>query len=144
MLRGHGLNPRLWVAPRHGFDAATLEALREEEVNLLSDGFARIPFVRGGLTWIPQQLWAPAERTKGLWTVCVHANRASDSQVEELRSFLGRHTAQFTSVDSVLAEFKPVRLGLAECTHATLALWRVRASNARKRLRRRLREFDFS
>ena len=32
ILRGHGLNPNIWVAPRHGFDRNTLAALREQGV----------------------------------------------------------------------------------------------------------------
>lgn len=138
ILRGHGLNPRLWVAPRHGFDRATLDALRGEGINLLSDGFARIPFLRDGMTWIPQQLWAPVEKSKGLWTLCLHPNTASDAALAELRTFLGSHRPQFTSVDRVLAEFQPAPLSLAESTHAKLALWRVQISNVRKQIRSRV------
>ncbi len=144
ILRGHGLNPRLWVAPRHGFDRATLAALRAEGIGVLSDGFARVPFTRGGLTWIPQQLWAPVEKTNGLWTICVHANTARDADLEDLRAFLSRHSAQFTSVDRVLEEFPPARLSLAESVCAQLALWRVQASGVRKRLRRKLRRIAAS
>jgi predicted deacetylase len=69
ILRGHGLNPRIWVAPRHGFDAPTLRALLQEGIDVLSDGFARVPHRRGGMIWIPQQLWEPAEKSQGLWTI---------------------------------------------------------------------------
>jgi predicted deacetylase len=134
ILRGHGLNPRLWVAPRHGFDRNTLRALRSEGIGLLSDGFARIPFTRGGLTWIPQQMWAPAEKRAGLWTICVHPNTARDSFVNQLREFLHHHAAQFTSVDRVVEELKPAKLGQAERLHELLALWKVRASRAKKRV----------
>lgn len=144
ILRSYGLNPRLWVAPRHGFDRGTLAALRAEGIGLLSDGFARLPFTRGSLTWIPQQLWAPMERTKGLWTICVHANTARDADLEDLRAFLSRHSGQFTSLDRVLKEFQPDRLNLAESAYARLALWRVQASSARKILRRRLRRTAIS
>ncbi len=84
ILRGHGLNPRIWVAPRHGFDASTLRALSQEGIKLLSDGFARVPFTRGGLTWIPQQLWEPVVKPAGLWTICVHSNTARGSQVRSI------------------------------------------------------------
>ena len=47
ILRDHGLNPKIWVAPRHGFDQNTLRALQKEGINALSDGFARIPVTRG-------------------------------------------------------------------------------------------------
>lgn len=134
ILHDHGLNPRIWVAPRHGFDSQTLHALRIEGIGVLSDGFARVPFTRGGLTWIPQQLWAPVDKRKGLWTICIHANTAPSSQVNQLRDFLRQHAAQFTSVDRVLAEFPPAKLSGTERLYETLAQWRVQAAHAKKRL----------
>jgi predicted deacetylase len=132
ILRSHGLNPRVWVAPRHGFDRQTLQALRGEGVGLLSDGLARVPFVREGITWIPQQLWSPIEKSKGLWTICMHTNTARDSQVDEMRVFLRRHAEQFTSVDRVVAEWKPRRLSPAERVYEAVALWKARASRGRR------------
>ena len=130
ILHSHGLRPRMWVAPRHGFDRNTLNALRKEGIYLLSDGLQRIPFKREGVTWIPQQLWAPVEKSSGLWTICIHPNTVTDPQVEQLRAFLGSHAAQFTSVDRVLAEFTPTRLSLAERAYAQCAVGRIRASRA--------------
>jgi hypothetical protein len=141
-LRSHGLNPTIFVAPRHGFDRATLLALQAEGIQLLSDGFARVPFVRGGITWIPQQLWGPADKDKGLWTICVHSNSAGPAQVERLHAFLHIHSSQFTSVDRVLAEFSPAPLSLAERVYETWALLRTRASRARNRRKYRNRAVD--
>ena len=138
ILRSEGLNPRIWVAPRHGFDCNTLQALRAEGMGLLSDGLARVPFIREGVTWIPQQLWSPVEKEKGLWTICIHTNTARSAQVDQMRTFLGHHAAQFTSVGRVVAELKPGKLSLYERLYETLALWRVRASRARKRASRKL------
>jgi len=138
ILRDHGLNPRMWVAPRHGFDGATLRALHKEGIVLLSDGFARVPFLRGGVTWIPQQLWAPVEKNKGLWTICVHSNTAGSVLVDQLKDFLARHAAEFTQVDRVLAETQIGKLGPVEQLHETLALLQIRTSRWRKR-RQRLR-----
>lgn len=136
ILRGHGLNPKLWVAPRHGFDRATLRALRCEGIKVLSDGFARTPFVRGGMIWIPQQLWAPVFKRSGLWTICLHPYSLSRADLLLLRNFLERHSSQFTSVDRVLAELQPERLNLNERAYELLALLRVRASRLKKRMTR--------
>lgn len=135
ILRMHGLNPRIWVAPRHGFDRNTLDALGAEGISLLSDGFARVPFRRAGATWIPQQLWRPVDKPKGLWTICVHANTASDADISSLRAFLELHADQFTSVDRVLFNCQPTTLTLAEHLYAEAALWRLKASRAVRRLR---------
>lgn len=128
ILRGHGLNPRIWVAPRHGFDRDTLRVLIKEGINLVSDGLARTPFLRDGVIWIPQQLWAPMDKTKGLWTICIHSNTAPDSLVQQLRIFLNQHAGQFTSLDLVLAELKPRKLSLAERVYGGFALRRFQIS----------------
>lgn len=133
ILRGHGLNPRLWIAPRHGFDWNTLDALRAEGLTALSDGFARVPVVRGGITWIPQQLWEPVEKSKGLWTICIHPNTASNELVEQLSAFLDKNAAQFTSVDHVLAQFNGVKAGVAERAYEQVTLWRTQYARFKKR-----------
>jgi predicted deacetylase len=130
ILRGHGLNPKIWVAPRHGFDAETLRALLEEGISLVSDGFARRPFRRDGMTWIPQQLWAPVEKSSGLWTICVHPNTASDAEIAALRGFLAAHAMQFTSVDRVLVYGEPAALTLGERIQAGCTVWRRKLSHA--------------
>jgi hypothetical protein len=91
------------------------------------------------VTWIPQQLWEPMEKPHGLWTICVHPNTAEDSLVDRLRAFLRDHAAQFTSVERVLSEWRPARLGAVERLYATLALWRVHGRQARKRLNGKMR-----
>jgi predicted deacetylase len=133
ILRAEGLNPAIFVAPRHGFDRNTLCALRNEGILSLSDGFARFPYTRGGLTWIPQQLWGPVSKNKGLWTICIHSNFAGSSLVERLDAFVRAHARQFTSVDRVLAELQPASLGLTERLYESCALWRIQARRARKR-----------
>jgi predicted deacetylase len=136
ILRHHGLDPRIWVAPQHGFDGNTLRALKAESIHLLSDGFARVPFVRGGLIWIPQQLWGPMEKSEGLWTICIHPNTASPAQIEALHAFLRGHAHQFTSVDSVTAEFPRGALTLAEQIHAQMALRRILMARVKRRFAR--------
>jgi predicted deacetylase len=132
ILRGHGLNPRIWVAPRHGFDQGTLRALRSEGIGAVSDGFARVPFMRGGLMWIPQQLWAPEEKRRGVWTICIHSQTAQDDLAEKVLAFVSRHAAQFTSVDRVLDEFQPGELDMAERVYGRYLLGRVRLSKLKR------------
>jgi predicted deacetylase len=134
ILRGQGLNPTIWVAPRHGFDRATLRVLRAEGIGLLSDGFARRPFTRGGITWIPQQLWASEAKPSGLWTICMHPNTAPDLLVEQLHSFLRQHAGQFTSVDRVTAVGHAADLDLAERIYAAGTLLRIQGRRLAKRL----------
>jgi predicted deacetylase len=136
ILHNQGLSPRLWVAPRHGFDLATLRSLRAERILYLSDGFTREPVLRGGVTWIPQQLWGPVHKSKGLWTICIHSSSASRGMVRKLGSFLRAYGKQFTSFERVKAEYTPRSPGLADMLYEVLALGRMKASRfAKKRLR---------
>lgn len=137
ILRSHGLDPKIWVAPRHGFDRNTLRALRAEGVQMVSDGFACRPFLCDGLTWIPQQLWAPVEKPSGLWTICIHPNTVSDAQISSMHGFLRAHAEQFVSIDRALEEMPPRPLNAVERMSAAWSLWRVRAARARNGLRSR-------
>jgi predicted deacetylase len=137
ILRGHGLNPRVFVAPRHGFDLNTLRALSREGIEVVSDGFARVPFRRAGVVWIPQQLWAPIEKSKGLWTICIHSNTASSSEIKALRIFLKEHAVRFTSVDNILSQGKPMPLNLTEWLWGAVMLGRVRLSRLKKKWQQR-------
>ena len=134
LLRDNGLSPRLFVAPNHSFDRTTLRALRDENLPYLCDGFVRIPFMRGGVTWIPQQLWSPVSRSDGLWTICIHPDSTDSCRSAELRRFLERHAGQFTSFSEVVEKFLPGRLSLAERLHERLALWRVMLRLKRERM----------
>ena len=135
ILHEKGLHPRLWVGPRHGFDRNTIRALAEHSVDHISDGFARVPFRRHGITWIPQQLWGPVPKKKGLWTICIHPHTAGASDAEQLRGFLEDVAHQFTSFDRVLKEFPAARLGLSERMYEQIAVWRVQRRHRRNRYR---------
>ncbi len=138
ILRSHGLNPTLWAAPRHGFDGDTLRALRAEGISVLSDGFARRPFLRDEFTWIPQQLWAPVKKRAGLWTICLHVNTITARQFDDFAVFVREHAAQFTSIDEALAEFPPSRLTILEWLRENVAYALFVGSRFRRGMKRRL------
>ncbi len=135
LLNDQGLAPRLFVAPNHSFDETTLQALRLEGFAHLSDGFAMAPFLRLGITWIPQQLWSPALKKKGLWTICLHPNTMRLRHMLSFKNFVQRYSTQFTSFDRVSAEFMPEELTFGERIQERLALWRVLIRRQRKRRR---------
>jgi hypothetical protein len=108
ILRGHGLEARVWVGPRHGTDVATVQALEAAGITVISDGLWRRPMRWHGAVWIPQQLWEPREMPEGVWTICLHAHTASEELVAKLERFLELHADAFTTVERVLVEW-PVR-----------------------------------
>ena len=127
VLRRHGLSPTIWVAPRHGLDAATIQALRAWSITAISDGFARLPYTRAGMLWIPQQLWTGVEKPAGVWTICLHPNTMDEGEFAGLRGFLSAHASRFTSVDRVRAEFAGLTLSRGERVRAAVSGLRTRA-----------------
>jgi hypothetical protein len=137
ILSGCALTPEIWVAPRHGTDEATLAVLRDLGLSVISDGFAEAPFRDDGVLWIPQQLWAPVKKKSGVWTICLHANTASDALCDDLRQFLSDFAGQFTSVDEIVkTESYPPRSVSDRIFHWRL-LWRIHLSRWRRKLRER-------
>jgi peptidoglycan/xylan/chitin deacetylase (PgdA/CDA1 family) len=134
ILRGHGLNPRLFVAPRHGFDRNTLRALACEDFGVLSDGFALRTFTRRDVLWIPQQLWEPVEKSKGLWTICIHTNTATAALEDKLETFLRSDAKQFTTFNKVIADNLPDNLRWSERLAESIAYQRIRMSAAKTRM----------
>jgi predicted deacetylase len=137
ILRAHGLQPRLWVAPRHSFDRTTLRVLRAEGVGFLSDGLALRPCLREGVVWIPQQLGSPAEKQNGLWTICLHPNSLDDAQFRTLQEFVGKHAAQFTTFERVVREWPPIPLRSREAATEKIAVLRLLARSTLRLLQNR-------
>lgn len=83
LFKQEGIQPKVWIAPAHCFDSITLAALLQEtSIRVISDGLAVKPFYDHGFMWLPQQLWQLAPRKFGLWTVCLHPNTMSLSQID--------------------------------------------------------------
>jgi hypothetical protein len=135
ILHGHGLDPKIWVAPRHGFDRVTLEVLREVGIGLVSDGFAERPYFDYGVTWIPQQLWMPVAKESGLWTICLHPNSATDETVRRLEDFVSRFAQQFTTVERVVKEWPVGERSFLDRFLQARRLFRIRISRMARRIR---------
>jgi predicted deacetylase len=86
-----GIRPKVWVAPRHTFDANTLKALEEETpIRIISDGIAFQPYNFKNFIFVPQQLWWPIKKKFGIWTICLHPNTMSNTKIDELKKIFSK------------------------------------------------------
>lgn len=86
-----GVCPTVWVAPGHAFDRGTVRALKEATpIRVISDGLSMDQFSEAGFTWLPQQLWKPERRRRGLWTICLHPNSMDEAALAALASALSQ------------------------------------------------------
>lgn len=103
VLREHGIQPALFFAPSHTFDANTLEALRREsEIRVISDTVANDVYEQDGFYFIPQQSGRVRRLPFALVTFCYHPNMMSDGDFEELEQFLVQNKARFAVYDKSL------------------------------------------
>ena len=131
-LRARGIEAEAWMAPAHGMDRSTLEALRlESSIRIISDSFTRRPVERWGFTWIPQQLWRPRVMPDGLWTICLHPNAMSEDEMGSLARFLETHSKEFANPREAASRSVPYGLGDRLFESVFLMLVRMRRKMAR-------------
>ena len=105
IFRHYGVNPEVWVAPAHSFDASTVEILLKLGVRIINDGYALFPYQdEQGMTWIPQQMARLRRLPIGVWTVCFHFNSWSDEDLRRFREDLQRYKQDAISLHDVLDE----------------------------------------
>jgi predicted deacetylase len=134
VLEINGLVPRAWVAPAHGFDAATIQALRTESgIRVISDGFTMRAVHRDEFVWLPQQLWRPRVMRRGLWTICLHPNDLQESGLQALEAFVSSQSASFPDPHDVVKD--AVSYGLRDAFFATAYTAALRARQWGPRIR---------
>jgi peptidoglycan/xylan/chitin deacetylase (PgdA/CDA1 family) len=80
IFQREGVRVDAWVAPSHSFDWTTVEVLREEGLQVISDGFAFRPFRKEGMRWVPQQFATMRRVPFGTWTFCHHPDLTPPEQ----------------------------------------------------------------
>jgi peptidoglycan/xylan/chitin deacetylase (PgdA/CDA1 family) len=96
------IEPDLFIAPSHSFDEITLHALKNEtSIKLVSDGISLSPFLFSDIWFVPQQLWKFKWRPFGIWTICLHPNTITPSEIEDISIALSKYHDIFISLDEV-------------------------------------------
>ncbi|HUF09417.1 MAG TPA: DUF2334 domain-containing protein [Rhodothermales bacterium] len=136
LFRQQGIEPKVWIAPAHCFDRVTLQAIREEtSIRIVSDGIARDQFYRFGFFWLPQQLWSLEAKRSGLWTVCLHPNSMSVSDIKDLKGSLASDKYRVRVVSAEFVICRQRRRSPADLAYATYFWQRSRLFSAVHRLR---------
>ena len=91
IIKTNIVNPEIFIAPRHSFDKNTIEALKMNGFNYISDGIALYPFKKWGLVWLPQILWRPRKGLFGMITVALHSNTMTDKDFNNLKEFIEKN-----------------------------------------------------
>ncbi len=106
ILRYEGIEPKVWIAPGHTFDATTISILKKHHIDVISDGFFRYPRrTEDGMLWLPMQLCRFLPVPHGTWTICYHFNHWVRADLDAFCRDLDRHRYAIVSFQEVVAKF---------------------------------------
>lgn len=104
----NGVESSIFIAPNHGFDAVTVEALRRVgRLPVISDGISLRAFRHRGLIWLPQIDWAVPLLAVGFRTVCLHPCTMSERDFSKLASGLTRHRRSIVCFEDIGLDVLP-------------------------------------
>ena len=139
IFQRQNINPEIWVAPSHSFDAVTVSLLPTFGINIISDGIAFSPFYERNIIWVPVQLWRfrSIPMPTGVWTVCHHCNSWRENQLAAFSRDVDSRTESIHSLSDVLDRFSPrcrnlSDVFLAACILSIQRLKRITKSSSRK------------
>ena len=106
----NGVRPLAFVAPNHGFDQITIEALsRHGQLRVVSDGVSLRPFKDRGLCWLPQVDWRMPKIPLGFRTVCLHPSMMSAVEIARFARSARRAIGSFVALDELELEHAQLR-----------------------------------
>ena len=126
ILEEHGLNTDIFMAPGHSYDENTLIALKELGFRAITDGLYNKPYIYNDILCVPCRLNGSYD-IKDFDTICIHSNTITDTQIEKLKTFLGRHYKE--AIDFDVDSFRSEALGYNESIRA----YEEKALNLRNR-----------
>ena len=130
VFRSNGVHPEVWIAPAHSFDWSTIAILQKLGVTTISDGLAIAPHTDScGVLWVPQQLWKFRWRPFGVWTVCYHHNRWTESHLAQFLRDLSAYGGAIEDFKTVSARYSRRRHTLLDSAyalaHSAVLSWRA-------------------
>lgn len=111
ILVKHGINPKIFFAPAHTFDAHTLKALKQESpIRVVSDTVANDVYCKDGIFFIPQQSGQCRKLPFKVVTFCYHPNIMTDKDFYLLENFLKENYLKFVTISKVRLKKRSMNL----------------------------------
>lgn len=104
-LESRGIHTDIFMAPAHTFDHNTLKALKDCGFHYLTDGFAKAPYEREGLCFLPisSRKKDCFKAKDGYTTLVVHVNGMKDQEFKWYERMLAEHREKFISYGEFLS-----------------------------------------
>ena len=103
ILVQQGVWQPVFMAPSHSFDYNTVRVLWDLDFRYLTDGYGVYPYKIGALTAVPQLFASPKHLGFGVYTICIHPNTITQSEIQNILCFMRAHRKQFISFSDATA-----------------------------------------
>ncbi len=122
ILDSHGIKTDIFMAPAHSYDKNTLKALHQAGFRKITDGFGKRPYFWKQMCFYPIafRLESSLKKKQGLTTMVVHANTASQKDMERYRRIFGQN--EIISYKDYLQEGAVARGWCGHCAEYLLAV----------------------
>ncbi|MCH5275865.1 MAG: DUF2334 domain-containing protein [Lachnospiraceae bacterium] len=106
IMRRHGIETDIFMAPAHSYDRNTLLALRENGYTKMTDGFGNGPYKWKGMIFYPISFLQSRSLKKktGITTLVVHTNELQKQGIEQYQKLFEAHKQELLSYDEYLKE----------------------------------------
>ncbi len=112
ILKEHGMDTDIFMAPAHSYDRNTVKALLAGGFHKMTDGFGRRPYVYRGMTFYPISflLSSSLRKKQGYTTMVVHTNEITKEAMLQYKKMFAEHEKSFISYGDYL-KVRPVKRG---------------------------------
>ena len=126
LLKQHGIETDIFMAPSHSYDKVTIEALKQTGFRYVTDGYGCNTYQYRGLGFVPCTLTRYQHR-KGVDTICIHANTMTEKMIEQLSEDIQRHRSEFLRWQDVLQNMPKKNIAITLGEEKELLQRRVKA-----------------
>lgn len=99
ILNKNGLEVKAFMAPGHTFDKTTIKVLKDVGIKNVTDGIGLTPYYIDDVRLFPVQFGKPRSFPFGLITICLHINRATYTDLEDLENHIRNNKDNIISFD---------------------------------------------
>lgn len=99
IFRNNNINIKSFFAPNHTYDTNTFEALKQNGINFVIDGYGLFPYLENGITFIPQLFYKEMMLPYGIQSTQIHLNYWDNKLFENFRNFIIKNHKKIISFD---------------------------------------------
>ncbi len=108
ILRSHGIETDIFMAPGHSYDRNTVKALLNSGFTTLTDGFAKTPVIYRGMRIVPisfkmsRTFKNAMAQKEGYSTIIIHTGMLKDEEFDKYDNIFNKENIDFVSYSELL------------------------------------------